>query len=83
MFKWLDRGLQDADNGTAAREKRITMSALKIYRTVRDRLVEWGWVSGPRFYMKSHPVGTVRSRLMGRGSRQRFRRVSLQRLLRS
>lgn len=55
--------------------------AIRLYWKVRDRLVEWGFLAGPRFYMQRHPAGTVRSRLIGRGSSKRLRRVSLQRLL--
>jgi hypothetical protein len=60
---------------------RKAMSALTLYWKVRDRLVEWGLLARPRFYMKRHAPGAVRSRLTGRGTRLRFRRVSLQRLL--
>jgi hypothetical protein len=59
------------------------MSAQKILRKVRDTLVEWGIVDRPRFSMRRRPAGAVRSRLMGRGNPNRFRRTSLQRLLRS
>jgi hypothetical protein len=58
------------------------MSAQQILRKVRDTLVEWGFVSRPRFYMRRHPAGAVRNRLIGRGVARRFRRTSLQRLLR-
>ena len=57
------------------------MSAHKLYWKVHDVLVAWGLVDRPRFYMRRRAVGEVRAQLMGRGSRRRVRRVSLQRLL--
>lgn len=58
------------------------MVAQRIILKVRDRLVEWGLMTPPRFYLSRHPVGAVRTRLQGRGSARRFRHTSLQRLLR-
>jgi len=57
------------------------MTTHKLYWKVRDALVSWGVVDRPRFYMRRKPVGSVRASLQGRGTRRRFRRVSLQRLL--
>lgn len=58
------------------------MTVNTLYWKVRDTLVGWGVLERPRFYMERQDVGAVRRSLQGRGSRQRIRRVSLQRLLR-
>lgn len=57
------------------------MSAQTIIRKVREKLVTWGLVAKPRFYLHRCTAGSVRNRLTGRGSRRRFRRVPLRRLL--
>lgn len=57
------------------------MSAHRIFFAVRDRLVELGLVSRPRFYMQRRPVGSARRRLVGCGRRPRMRRLPLKRLL--
>lgn len=58
------------------------MSTHKLYFGIRDALMAYGVVPRPRFYLKRHPVGAVRQRLTGRGSARRFRRVTLNCLLR-
>lgn len=59
------------------------MSVHKLYFTVRDKLVSWGVVEAPRFYMRRRPAGSVRTRLARRGSRRRVRRLALPGLLNS
>jgi hypothetical protein len=58
------------------------MTVNKIYFKVRDLLVAWGVVEGPRFYMQRHAAGSVRGRLTGRGTRKRIRRLALPVLMR-
>jgi hypothetical protein len=57
------------------------MTAHKIYWKVRETLVTLGFVPRKRSLMQRQPVGECRSRLTGRGSRRRFRRIPLSRLL--
>jgi hypothetical protein len=58
------------------------MTVHKIYWKVRDTLVTLGIVSPPRTALRRHAPGTVRQRLVGRGSSRRMRRLSLPALLR-
>jgi len=59
------------------------MSLNRCWFKVRDLLVAWGLLKGPRFYMRRHPAGSVRGRLSRRGARRRVRRLSLPALLRT
>jgi hypothetical protein len=56
------------------------MSVSNLYFRVRDKLVDWGLISRPRFYMQRHAAGATRNRLALRGAR-RFRRRAPARLL--
>ncbi|MBM3459214.1 MAG: hypothetical protein FJX77_11855 [Armatimonadetes bacterium] len=53
------------------------MSVSSLVFKVRDRLVEWGWVQGPRCYLRRHAVGVTRDRLAHRGTRAWQRRQNV------
>ena len=59
------------------------MSLYKLYWKVRDTLIVLGVIPSPCLCLQRHEPGTVRSRLVGRGTRKRTRRLSLPELLRS
>ena len=57
------------------------MTISSLFFKVRDRMVEWGWVERPRFYLQRHAAGETRDRLSRRGTRTWRRRTALRRLV--